>query len=210
MITDRAEDPLSLLQVDESISMAFLVLLERLTPVERAVFLLREVFDCEYAEIAQALGKDEANCRQIFRRARGHIAEARTRFDAPAEERERLLAQFLRATSTGDMNQMIAMLSADAVLHSDGGGKAPAVPNLVHGAANVARAILGALTKLLPRDLTNRIVQLNGVPGVVSYRAGRPFSVLTLGIGEGRIRSIYIVSNPEKLAHLPPLPPAPC
>jgi RNA polymerase sigma-70 factor, ECF subfamily len=209
VITGPDTNPFSLLHIDESVSMAFLVVLERLTPVERAVFLLREVFDCEFFEIGKALGKDEANCRQILRRARQHVAEVRTRFDTSPEQKEKLLARFLHATSTGNLDELVAMLSADAVLYSDGGGKGPAIPNLIHGADHVGKALLGGIRKLVPHDLTSRVVQINGQPGIVSYCEGRPFAVVTLDIRQARIRSVYIISNPEKLAHLPFLPGAP-
>jgi RNA polymerase sigma-70 factor, ECF subfamily len=210
LVTDSSVDPFTLSRIDESLSMAFLVMLERLTPVERAVFLLREVFDYEYGEIARFVGKDEANCRQILRRARQHLAEIRPRFEASPAQREELFANFQQATATGDLERLVALLSGDAVLHSDGGGKAPAIPNLVCGADKVARAIIGALRKLVPPNVTLRIARINSEPGIVSYLEGRPYSVLTLGIAGGLIHSVYIVTNPEKLAHLAPLPPAPC
>jgi RNA polymerase sigma-70 factor (ECF subfamily) len=210
LVTESRADPFTISQVDESLSMAFLVLLERLAPVERAVFLLREVFDYEYSEIAQTVGKNEANCRQILRRARQHMAEIRPRFKASTEQRRQLLTNFMQATATGDLDRLVALLSSDAALHSDGGGRAPAVPNLVCGADNVARAIIGGLRKLVPTNLTTRIAQINGEPGLVSYVEGRPFSVLTLHVAGDRIKSIYIVTNPEKLAHLAPLPAPPC
>src|SRR5262249_31018849 len=140
LVTASENDPHSLLQVDESLSMAFLVLLERLTPIERAVFLLREVFDCDYPEIARTLGREEVNCRQILRRAHQHVADIRPRFEASPQKREKLLTEFLHATTTGDLAGLIAVLAADAVLHSDGGGKGPAIPNVVQGADRVARA----------------------------------------------------------------------
>ena len=202
LVTESDIDPYTVARVDESLSMAFLILLERLTPVERAVFLLREVFEYEYGEIAESVGKDEQNCRQILRRARRHIDEIRPRFQASPGQRERLLSEFLEATSTGDLNRLVGLLASDAVLHSDGGGKAPAVPNLVHGADRVARAILGGLARLVPANLSSRRARINGDPGVVSYLEGRPYSVLTLNIDNGRIKSIFIVTNPEKLAHL--------
>jgi RNA polymerase sigma-70 factor (ECF subfamily) len=210
VITGPQADPFTISRVDESLSMAFLVLLERLTPVERAVFLLREVFDYDYAEIAGTVGKDEANCRQILRRARQHIDELRPRFRASSEQREELLAEFLQATSTGNLQGLVEILSHDAVLHSDGGGKAPAVPNLVYGADKVARAILGGLAKLVPASVTRRMAHINGEPGVVSYLDGRPYSVLTLDVQDGRIQCVYIVTNPDKLAHLSQLPAPPC
>jgi RNA polymerase sigma-70 factor (ECF subfamily) len=205
LVTGSNGDPLTILQIDESLSMAFMVLLERLSPVERAVFLLREVFDYDYAEIAEAIGKDETNCRQILRRAHQHVSENRPRFDSPPERRQQLLAKFLQATATGNLDGLIAMLSRDAVLHSDGGGKAPAVPNLVSGADPVARAILGGLKKLVPEGRINRMTLVNGEPGVISYLDGQPFAVVTLDFVGDRIQTVYIVSNPEKLAHLAPL-----
>src|SRR5437879_3668299 len=205
IVTDPGSDPLGIIRVDESLSMAFLVLLERLTPVERAVFLLREVFEYEYSEISAVLGQSEVNCRQILRRARQHVSAMRPRFKVSARKQNDLLDKFLQATLSGDMDGLLALLSEDVVLHSDGGGKAIAVPNLVRGASNVARGILGRLKKLVPKEVVPRIAQINGAPGVVTYLNGKPFSVLTLDAVEGRVRAIYIVTNPEKLAHLPEL-----
>jgi RNA polymerase sigma-70 factor (ECF subfamily) len=116
------------------------------------------------------------------------------------------MAEFLQATATGDMEGLVALLADDAILHADGGGKGPALPNLVHGSLNIARAILGSLNKLVPRNLTSRRLEVNGEPGVVSYLDGRPFSVVTFNIVNGRINSIYIVTNPKKLQHLSDLP----
>jgi RNA polymerase sigma-70 factor, ECF subfamily len=204
LATDPGSDPSGVLRADESVSMAFLVMLERLTPVERAVFLLREIFDHKYSEIAAALGLSEANCRQILRRAREHVRAVRPRFRASAREHDALLERFRQAADSGDTDQLLALLSKDVVLHADGGGKATAVPNLIHGADRVVRAIVRGLRKLVPPDLVQRTVQINGASGVVSYfRDGRPHSVLTMDATAGRIRAIYIVSNPEKLAHLP-------
>jgi len=205
---DRGSSEIS--RIDGSLSMAFLVLLERLNPVERAVFLLREVFDYEYSEIAETLGQNEANCRQILRRARQRVAEMRPRFDPSPQQRERLLHQFLEAISDGNLQGLVALLSSEVVLHSDGGGKAPALPKPIYGADNVARAVVGGIKKFVPQDLVRRIVEINGQPGVVTYLGGRPFAVFTLDVAGGLIRNIYFVSNPEKLARLPNLPAAPC
>ena len=177
LVTDPKSDPAQVVRVDESLSMAFLVLLERLTSTERAVFLLREIFEYEYSEVAAILGQSEANCRQILRRARQHVLEVRPRFKASREERNNLLERFLRATSQGDMDALVDLLASDVVLHSDGGGKALAVPNLILGADNVARGILGSLEKLVPRNLLTRIAAINGQPGIVSYLNGKPYSV---------------------------------
>jgi RNA polymerase sigma-70 factor (ECF subfamily) len=210
LVTESPVDPFTISRIDESVSMAFLVLLERLTPVERAVFLLREVFDYEYAEISQTVGKDQTNCRQILRRARQHMVELHPRFQVSPAQRQELLQNFLQATATGDLGGLVALLSSDAVLHSDGGGKAPAVPNLVCGPENVARAIIGSMKRLVPNNLTRRIAVINSEPGVVAYLDGRPYAVLTIDVADDRIKAIYIVSNPEKLAHLAPLPSPPC
>jgi RNA polymerase sigma-70 factor (ECF subfamily) len=210
LLTDDGKDPLSLLRMDETLSMAFLVLLERLTPVERAVFLLREVFEYEYAEIASMLGQSEVNCRQLLRRARQHVRSMTPRFAASRRKQTELLERFLRATGSGDMDGLLELLSADVVLYADGGGKGPAVPNAIHGADKVARGILGGLDKLVPKRVVRRIVEVNGQPGVAGYLDGKPFSVITLE-GEGddgttgrtTIRAIYMVTNPEKLSRLP-------
>src|SRR5713226_1183509 len=210
LVTDPKSDPSQVLRIDESLSMAFLVLLERLTPIERAVFLLREIFEYEYSEIATILEQTEANCRQILRRARQHVAEVRPRFRASLKQRHNLLERFLQATSRGDMHGLVDLLASDAVLHSDGGGKARAFANLISGADKVARGILGSLKKLVPHNLLTRITMINGQPGIVSYLDSKPYSVLTLDTRDGRIRAIYVLTNPEKLAHLAKLPPAPC
>jgi RNA polymerase sigma-70 factor (ECF subfamily) len=209
LVTDPGSDPLGLIKIDESLSIAFLVLLERLTPIERAVFLLREVFEYEYSEIAAVLGQSEVNCRQILRRARQHVSAMRPRFEVSTQKQNDLLQRFLEAIGTGDMEGLVALLSNDVVLHSDGGGKAIAVPNLVHGADNVARGILGGFRKLLPQTLVRRLARINGKPGLVSYLDGKPYSVFTLDAVDGRIRAIYILTNPEKLSHLPELPANP-
>jgi RNA polymerase sigma-70 factor (ECF subfamily) len=205
IVTGPGSDPLAVIRVDESLSMAFLVLLERLTPVERAVFLLREVFEYDYSDIAAVLSQSEANCRQILRRARQHVSAMRPRFKASSQKQSDLLERFLQAAGSGDLDGLVGLLADDVVLHSDGGGKAIAVPNVVHGVDNVTRGILGGLRKLVPKDVVRRLAQINGTPGVVSYLHGKPFSVLTLDEVEGRIRAIYIVTNPEKLSHLPDL-----
>jgi RNA polymerase sigma-70 factor, ECF subfamily len=205
LVTDSGSDPFGILKVDESLSMAFLLMLERLTPIERAVFLLREVFEYEYAEIAAVLGQSEVNCRQILRRARQHVSALRPRFETSQEKQNDLLQSFLEAVETGDTEQLVALLSNDVVLHSDGGGKAAAVPNPVRGAGNVARGILGGLRRFVPKTLVRRLMRINGEPGLVNYFNGKPHSVLTLDAAGGRIRAIYVVTNPEKLSHLPEL-----
>jgi RNA polymerase sigma-70 factor, ECF subfamily len=206
LVTGSGNDPFELIRVDESLSMAFLVLLERLTPIERAVFLLREVFDYEYADIAAVVNQSEVNCRQILRRARQHVSTGRPRFEATEGKRTDLLERFLKAAETGDVESLSALLASDVVLYSDGGGKGIAVPNPVYGAGNVVRGILGAMARILPRALVRRIVAINGEPGIVNYLDGEPHSVLILGVTGDSIQRIYVVTNPEKLSHLPAMP----
>ena len=202
IITDVASDPFGLVKVDESLSMAFLILLERLTPVERAVFLLRETFEYEYSEIASILNLTEPNCRQILRRARQHVTAMRPRFAAPQQKQTELFQRFLEAVGNGEMAGLLELLAKDVELHSDGGGKATAVPNVVRGADSVARGIIGSLKRLVPRDMFRRIASINGKPGLINYRDGKPHSVVTFDVVEERIQAIYIITNPEKLAHI--------
>jgi RNA polymerase sigma-70 factor, ECF subfamily len=210
LATGPEGDPSEPAQVGESLSMAFLLMMERLSPIERAVFLLREVFDYEYPEIARILDQSEVNCRQILSRARQHVAQDRPRFTPSMQAREELLHEFLDASARGDMQKLLELLSSDVVLYADGGGKATAVPNPVHGPHNVARFVVLAPRKLVPPNLVRSFVRINGLPGIVNYFEGRPHSVVTLDIADGQVRGIYIVSNPEKLSRLPALPPAPC
>ncbi len=205
LVTAPRQNPLLSFEVDESLSLAFLLLLERLTPAERAVLLLREVFDYEYSEIASILDQTEPSCRQILRRARQHIKEVRPRFDATHEQREELLRKFNEASLQGDLAGLVALLSKEAVFYSDGGGKAPALPKPIYGAANITRGILEGLRKRVPENLARRFVEINGQPGILSFLDGNPFSVFTIDVSEGRISHIYVVTNPEKLKRLPPL-----
>ena len=206
IVTGPGSDPLEIIRVDESLSMAFLVMLEQLTPVERAVFLLREVFEYEYPEIATVLGESEANCRQILHRAKQHVTTMRPRFKTSQRQKSDLLERFLKATSSGDLEGLVELLASDVVLHTDGGGKGVAAPNLIRGARNVARGAIGTFQKLMPKNLLIRLAQINGEPGIVSYLDRKPYSVLTFAASEGHIETIYVVTNPEKLAHLPDLP----
>jgi RNA polymerase sigma-70 factor (ECF subfamily) len=204
LVTETGNLQSRIVQVDESVSMALLLLLERLTPVERAVFLLREVFDYTHAEIADVLELTEANCRQLLRRAREHVRLRRPRFKASAKEHGEVLERFHAAARNGDMDKLLALLSRDVVLHSDGGGKAPALPLPVHGPDKVARTIVNGLRALSSLKPVQRIVEVNGEPGIVSYVNGLPQSVFTLQVTNGHIEAIFIITNPGKLSHLPP------
>ena len=205
MVTTPRQNPLISFEIDESVSLAFLLLLERLTPMERAVLILREVFDYEYSEIAPILDQTEPSCRQILRRARQHIKEDRTRFDTSNQEREELLRRFSEASLQGDLEGLLALLSRDAVFYSDGGGKAPALPRPIYGSENIARGVLEGLKRLVPPNLVRRFVEVNGQPGIVSFLDRRPFSVFTLDVADGLISRIYVVTNPDKLVRVPPL-----
>ena len=197
------EDPGDHAALDDTLSMAFLVLLESLSPVERAVFLLREVFGYEYAEIAPLVGKTESNCRQIARRARGSVAARRPRFESSPEQEERLMGSFLEACARGDMEGLVSLLSEDATLWSDGGGRTRAALNPIRGATRVTRFLSGILRKA-PPGFAVRQVGINGRPGFVGYFGdGSPQSVGTIEVAGGKIRAIRLVVNPEKLANIP-------
>jgi len=209
LVSHATDESLAFSDLNESLSIAFLMLLERLTPTERAVFLLREVFEYEYAEISEMLSRSEANCRQILKRARRHVTEDRPRFDASPQKRQKLLKEFFSASAEGNMDGLLCLLANDVVLYTDGGGKASAVPNPIYGAEKVARFFIGAREKLLPNNLVRSFAQINGQLGVVAYHEDRVFGVLTIDASGERIRNIYIVRNPEKLEFLEQLPRAP-
>ena len=206
LLTDPNSDPFTTLKIDESLSMAFLVLLERLAPVERAVFLLHEVFNYKHTEIAEILGQSEANCRQVLRRARQHVGAVGRRFKASTQDNSDLLDRFLQATRTGDMDGLLALLARDVVLHSDGGGKAVALPKQIKGAEKVARGIIRSMEKTVPKDLVGHVTNINGKPGIVGYVRGKPFSVVSVNVSKGRIKDVFVVTNPEKLGRLPDMP----
>lgn len=191
--------------LDESLSMAFLVLLESLSPVERAVFLLREVFDYDYPEVSRIVGKSEANCRQISHRARQAVAARRPRFEASREQEEHLTQRFVEVCTGGDMEGLLGLLSEDITLWSDGGGRVRAALNPIQGADRVSRFLFGILGKTSPGFVV-RQTSINGRPGIVGYVDESPMGVVTLDIAEDRIQTIRIVVNPEKLRAVPPLP----
>jgi RNA polymerase sigma-70 factor, ECF subfamily len=203
LISERAEDTGDPAELNEYLSMAFLVLLESLNPVERAVFLLREVFDYDYEEISRIVGKGEDNCRQIARRARQSVAARRPRFERSPEEEERLTRRFLETCTSGDMEGLVSLLSEDVTLWSDGGGKVAAAPYPIYGPERVARFLLGVL-RTVPPGFSARPVRVNGGPGVAGYVDGRPTGVVALDVADGRLCGVRIVVNPEKLQAVPP------
>lgn len=204
LLTAQMPEMTSSVELAESLSFAFLVLLESLSPVERAVFLLREVFDYSYPEIAAIVGKSEANCRQMVRRANQHIRERRPRFQVSREKQEELTERFIQVCAGGDLQGLISMLSEDATLTSDGGGKVQAARNVLHGASNVARFLFGVLQNKLPPGavLTTELAEVNGRPGVIAYLDGELNSILTLDCAGDRVAGINIVLNPDKLTAL--------
>ena len=204
LLSERSEE---IAELDESLSMAFLVLLESLNPVERAVFILREVFDYDYGEISRILEKSEDNCRQIAHRARQSVAARRPRYERSPEQEERLTERFVEACTSGDMEGLVELLSEDVILWSDGGGKVAAAPYPIHGPERVARFLLGVL-RTVPPGFSARTTRVNGGPGVVGYVDGRPTGVVALDIADGRLRGVRIVVNPEKLRALPSSPPS--
>ena len=198
-------------ELADSLSMAFLVLLEALSPVERAVFMLREVFRYGYPDVARITGKTEANCRQIFARARQRIAASEQMPDsAPPPERraegEELARRFFEAAAGGDMDALLGMLAPDVVVHGDGGGKAQAVGKPLAGRQHVMRMVLALFRRGRLLGASIRLAWVNGQPGAVLYDAeGLVVSVLELEVADGVIQAIYGVVNPDKLRHLGPV-----
>ncbi len=190
----------------ESISLAFLVMLEQLQPLERAVFLLREVFEYDYAEIATILDKSEAACRQSFSRARKHLAEHRPRFSVSPELQRQLLTSFLQAIDAGEMNALINLLAQDVTFWGDGGGKVKGTATRpVCGSRAVARFFFSkssAFRGALPEGARVELAEANGQPALIFRAGGRAFAVLTIEVVAGRIQTIRIVANPEKLTHV--------
>ncbi|MCI0776828.1 MAG: RNA polymerase sigma-70 factor [Chloroflexi bacterium] len=204
LVTEKGADMEDRAVLADSLSMAFLVMLESLGPIERAAFLLREVFDFEYAELARILEKSEANCRQLVHRAKEHVKEHRPRFDASNAQAQEIAAQFLHAATTGDMDRLLGLLAGDAILWSDGGGKVAAATNPIYGAEKIARFMVGIMKKA-PEHFDARLAQINGQPGVVTYDGGKPYSVATFDVLDGKICGIRAVNNPDKLQRLPSL-----
>jgi RNA polymerase sigma-70 factor (ECF subfamily) len=188
----------------DSLSLAFLHLLEKLSPVERAVFLLREVFDYPYEDVAGIVGKSPENCRQILARAHRHIEEGRRRFDVSREEREEVARRFLAAWEEGDTDALVEVLAPDATVYGDGGGKAPSVPVPLVGAERVAKALIGWGRRARELGLVHHAALVNGEPGLVFRSAdGRAVWVASLEVYDGVVVAVRSVLNPDKLGHLP-------
>jgi RNA polymerase sigma-70 factor (ECF subfamily) len=207
LLTDGdIDDPAAHTEQADSLSMAFLLLLERLSPVERAVFLLHDVFDYRYDEIAAIVGKSEANCRQLALRARRHIEAERPRFDASARERDDLAARFFAAVAEGDLDGLVELLAADVVVYGDGGGKAPQWSVPIVGADRVARLFAGLGRRMRELGITVQLRHVNGQPGaIVLDSEGRLTNVFVLDVADGVVHTVRSVINPDKLGHLGPV-----
>ena len=206
LVASADDDPARKAEMADSLSLAFLVLLESLSPEQRAAFLLREVFDEPYDRIAEIVGTSEQNARQLATRARCHVQERRPRYEASREQREELATRFFAAAEEGDLEGLEELLAHDVVLRGDGGGKAPAIKRALHGRARVARTLVAWLRTLARFDLSLRREQVNGQPGaLVVDRDGRLIGVMILDIAEGQIQDVSSVVNPDKLRHLGPL-----
>jgi RNA polymerase sigma-70 factor, ECF subfamily len=211
LLTEGGADPRvdvpAAAELADDLSLAFLLVLERLTPVERAVFLLREAFDYTFAEIAEVVDKTPDNCRQIAARARRHVIAAKPRFEPSRAARESLAGRFLAAAQEGDMEGLLAMLAHDAVLTGDGGGKARAFPAPVVGAERIAHALRALFRQAARADgVTVELAEVNGQPGWVGREAdGSVIVVMALDIAGGVVTGIRSIVNPDKLAHLGPV-----
>jgi RNA polymerase sigma-70 factor (ECF subfamily) len=199
-------DPADLVERADSLSMAFLLLLERLSPVERAVFLLHDVFGYGYGETASIVGKSREACRQLAHRARRHIDDHRPRFEPSAAEQAELAAKFLAAASDGDVDGLISLLAADVDVRGDSGGMRPSWPRPVTGREKVSRLIIGLVEVLREVDGQVTPAQVNGQPGALFLASdGTLVSVLALDISDGQVKTIRSVISRDKLRHLGPL-----
>lgn len=195
------EDPAKAAELADSLTNAFLLIVETLSPVERAVFLLREVFDYDFSEVSEIVGKSEVNCRQLATRARERLAARRPRFQADLAQAEKLVNGFLRACAHGDNERLVNLLTADAAIYADGGGKASAAGKPVMGAEQVAKFFIN-VTRRAPGNVRFQFTTLNAEPGVLVFASGELVQSMTFELTEGRIHAVYVVRNPDKLKHL--------
>jgi RNA polymerase sigma-70 factor (TIGR02957 family) len=206
LVASGDDDPARKAEMADSLSLAFLVLLESLSPEQRAAFLLREVFDEPYDRIAEIIGTSEQNARQLATRARRHVDERRPRFEVSHAQREELATRFFAAVEEGDLEGLEELLAHDVVLRGDGGGKAPALAHAIHGRARVARQLTAGVRALTRFRITWRREEVNGQPGALFFdREGRLIGVMVLDVAEGQIQGVSSIVNPDKLRHLGPL-----
>lgn len=208
LVAGGEHDPAHQAEMTDSLSLAFLVLLESLSPEQRAAFLLREVFDEPYDRIAEIVGTSEQNARQLVARARRHVAERRPRFETSRERREELATRFFAAAEEGDLQGLEELLAHDVVLHGDGGGKVPALARAIHGRSRVARVLGTGFARLqtMLGGFDPRRAEVNGQPGALFFdRDGGLVGVMVLDVAEGQIQGIRSIVNPDKLQHLGPV-----
>ncbi|GGP12614.1 RNA polymerase sigma-70 factor [Oceanobacillus neutriphilus] len=201
LVEEYSADPSSFYMTKESVSTAYLLLLQQLTEVERAVFLLREMFQYDYDDIASIVGKSNANCRQIFHRAKKGIMHNPDSMKQDFGQLSGYVEEFAQAVQDGNMSEILALLKKDAVYYSDGGGKIIAATRPVYGAEYIARFFLGVINKL-PEGFSIKFAKVNGGPGIVIIVSGNVKYVLSVEVKDEKIRSIYMVANPDKLSHL--------
>jgi RNA polymerase sigma-70 factor (ECF subfamily) len=205
IITDGQDDPARHAEISDSLSLAMLVLLESLSPEQRAVLLLHDVFDYPFSEIAGIVGKSEENVRKLATRARKHVEQRRPRFQTTREQQEELAARFFAAVEQGDLAGLRALLAADVELTGDGGGKVPALARTLRGRSRVARMLINSVVARLP-EVSLRVAEVNGGPGALYLDAQqRLIGVMALDTAGGQITSINSIVNPDKLAHLGPV-----
>ncbi len=207
LLASANDDPARRAEMADSLSLAFLVLLESLSPEQRAAFLLHEVFDEPYDRVAEIVGTSEQNARQLVARARRHVAARRPRFEASRQQREQLAARFFAAAQNGDLEALEQLLAYDVVLHGDGGGKAPAIAHAIHGRARVARTLIAGLRNAARiGGFTIRPEEINGQPGALLLDGeGRLAGVMVLEMADSQIQTVSAIVNPDKLRHLGPV-----
>ncbi|MFZ5876775.1 MAG: RNA polymerase sigma factor SigJ [Nitrospirota bacterium] len=201
-VDDRAVNPAKQVEIDDTVSVALMLALESLSPEERAAFLLQEIFDYSFDEVATILGKSTAACRKLASRARARVRAAKPRFHASPNEHRRLVDAFLQAARSGDLDRLKAVLAEAVELHSDGGGRVEAVPEVLRGADHVARFFMRIWAHLTKTHSTVEVNPrwFNGAPGVLIYEGGQLATALSVAIENGTIQRIYALRNPEKLA----------
>jgi RNA polymerase sigma-70 factor, ECF subfamily len=201
LVESGGRSPAESAALADSLTMAFMMMLETLSPVERAVFLLREVFDYDYAEIASIVGKSEANCRQIVRRAKSSIPRGTVQSAPPTEQARRVVQQFFTATATGNLSELLTLLADDATLYTDGGGVVNAAGRPIRTADRVSRFFVG-IGRRAPSDTQFRFTHVNGRAGALVFFGDRLDRAISFDFEGERIVAIYLVRNPEKLRHI--------
>jgi len=206
LLASTDDDPARKAEMADSLSLAFLVLLESLSPEQRAAFLLHEVFDEPYDRVAEIIATSEQNARQLVSRARRHVAERRPRFEVLREQREQLATRFFAAAEDGDLEALEQLLAHDVVLHGDGGGKAPAIAHAIHGRTRVARTLIAGLRTAIRAGVSLHREEVNGQPGALFCDPeGRVAGVMILDVASGQIQGVSSIDNPDKLRHLGPV-----